>query len=298
MKQVVLRLVVLLIVLATWMSQSFFKTHRTEVDFPLAFTHLTDEMLIKGPNTESVPVIIEGKGLDIVRFKRRKDFKVSIDLKDYEIGENIVTVTESDIYLENQEARGLLKFYLNRKIYFSVDLTEKVTLPVKLRFLTLDDENLYRQKTAYVRPSSVDIVGSSDVIRKLHEITTTPLTASLIGSKSKLINIELEIPEGVTSIKPDAVEVILESHGMITKTVPFINIGYPSEIVSSIIPPTVTVKVEGLTGNIQRLNTSSITANIVLDNDEENDYAQISITTPVGINVLEYTPKRVQIINK
>jgi YbbR domain-containing protein len=297
-RKIALQTLVLLIVLAIWISQSFFKTHRTEVVFPISFSHQNERIIIKGKNTDTMPVVVEGRGLDILRFKRSNQYYVGIDTRDLEVGENVVTITESNIFIEDQLPGGVLKFYLNKKLNLELSWTERIVLPVSLRYLTLEDENLYLQRNALVRPKNVEIFGPSEVVSKLRSITTIPLTASLIGSKTRLEGIELEIPEGVNSIKPDVIDVILESHGIVTRTIPLIPIDFPKDKFTSIIPPTVTVKVEGLSGTIQRFDTSTIKAKIILPDEPGNELAQISITTPEGIKVVEYTPKRVQLIKK
>lgn len=298
MKKFVLQFVVLLVVLALWMSQSLFKTHRTEVEFPLIFSALPNQMLITEQTLNTVSVIVEGKGTDIVRLKRQNGYYIVVDGREFQPGDNEVTITESNIFIENQSFGGLLKFYLNRKLNLSVDKTETITLPIELRFLTMNDEIEYKQRNVTISPSHIEVVGASKILSKLKSVTTVPLTSQLIKDRDKLQQIDLEIPDGIKTLESNTVEISLGSPSNITRTIPLITINYPSDTIIAVIPPTVTIKAEGPPSEMRNITANSIVASVVVPKNNDQELADLKFDVPKGIIIKEYTPKNVQIIWK
>ncbi|MBW6516241.1 MAG: YbbR-like domain-containing protein [Candidatus Cloacimonetes bacterium] len=292
-RNILFPLLVLVIVLIIWFSQNLFRTHRTEVPVSLRFVNLSDEYLVTEIVPHQIKLTVEGKGLEILKF-RRSDYYLEIDATPLNIGYNDVTLTDRNLIFEEPHFRGILSFYFNQKI--SVVLNRSVTaqIPVSLRYLSDADETFFRQRNASPQPNRVEIVGPSNVVSKLLTINTLPL-ASHDVKDTEPFKAELDIPEGIVGIKPDIVTIVLESPSVIMRTIPLITIQYPKERLSMIIPQSVTIIIEGEAERLQTIRPQMITASINVPEDEAEDFASIKFLLPEDIRLVDYTPQKVQI---
>jgi YbbR domain-containing protein len=162
--------------------------------------------------------------------------------------------------------------------------------------MTEQDEFYFQQRNASSQPLEIEIVGPNNLVSDITSITTVPLSRELVERTADL-TVELEIPEGILGIKPDIVSINLESLSVITRTIPLINIEYPQDKLSLIIPQTVTVKLEGPADRIQRIRPQMITAYINIPEGYEYDFANIQFRLPEDVKLVEFTPVRVQIFH-
>lgn len=296
LKKLILPLSVLIIVLIIWFNQNLFKDHRTQLPLPVRFVNLPEERVITGIEPDELELIVEGKGIDILRFGRT-DYYLKIDVSLLRTGINELVLTEQDLIMEENSQKSIQISFLNNVISIEIDRTVIVNIPVQKRFMTIDDEFFFTRRNASLHPETVEIVAPSSVIEKLTSVTTVPISVTDI-TDSQQLQVELEIPDGILGIKPDIVTVVLESPSIINRTIPLIPIQYPSEKISLIIPQTVTVKVEGLAERVQSLRPQMISAYVSVPDGFEYDFAPISFRLPEGVTLIDHTPQRVQIIRE
>ncbi len=292
-KNILLPILVLIIVLVIWFNQNLFRNHRTDLLLEIRFINLPEDHIVTQITPEDVYLTVEGRGIEILRFNRSV-YYLEIDVSNLQLGSNELTVTDQKIILEEPYHRGILKFYLNRRVTIEIDRSVITQIPVTLRYMTQEDEDFFRPRNAQPQPNIVEIVGPGNIVARISSITTVPLSANDLKEGEQL-KAELEIPEGVMGIKPDIVSVKLESPSIIIRTIPLINIQYPRERLSMIIPQSVTIIIEGDVERVQSLRPQSIIAQITMPRDENENYAPINFRLPEGIRLIDYTPQSVQI---
>ena len=292
-KNIFLSILVLIIVLIIWYSQNLFRTHRTELPLAYRIINLKEDTLLLNTEPEQLFLTVEGKGNDIIRLNRT-GFYLEIDAANLRVGSNEFSITEQNIILNQPHLRGVLRFYLNRRITVHLDRSMTATFPVSLRYMTQADEDFFSQYNALPQPNRVEIVGPFSIVNKLLNITTVPVSVSDLDSTEQLM-VDLETPEGILSIKPDAVSITLESPLTAIRTIPLITIQYPKDKLSMIIPQSVTIIIEGEVDRIQTIRPQMIIAQITIPEDVTDNFAPINLTLPDWLRLVDYTPQKVQI---
>jgi len=275
--------------------QSLTKNHYTELEIPIILRNLPTNMIVTDPSPNTLEVFVEGKGLDIYKLTKINAY-IDIDAQNFEIGNNEVNVTDYNIIINEPILKNSLVFHLNMMVEFHFDIIASKDVDIIPRFLTLDDELYFQQHNAKLSVQKARIEGPKKLINNLNSITTTPITKEIMDDSE--ITVELEIPENVIGIKPDAVSIVLETSTYITKTIPLIQIEFPPQENYQIIPQYVTVKIEGIDDFVYNIGADMIRAYVNIPSDYEYDFADISFQLPEGIHLVEYTPRRVHIIQK
>lgn len=291
-KNMIFPALVLIIVMFIWFYQNLLREHRTELPVEVRFTELPQDYLVTLIEPEEISVTVEGRGIDIFRFNRT-DYYLKVEIPDLQFGRRELIVTDQNLILEDPHYHGQLNFYLNKTIEIEIDRTLMAQIPVTIRYMTTEDEIFFEQRNAMIEPDHVEIIGPRNTVLNLTEVRTVPISSEEVTDHQ--LQVELEIPEGILGIKPDIVTITLESPAIISRTIPMINIEFPAERVTMIIPQSVTVKIEGLAERLQRLRPREITAYIIVPEEYEYDFAPININIPDDIKLIEYTPERVQI---
>lgn len=292
-KSLSIKLLVLFFVLIIWAMQSLLKIHHKEIVLPVSLINLEETLIAADNSPREISFYVDGRGIDIYNLRKRNNY-FEIDAKAFQKGDNEYTVTDQHIVLEDLQYRGLITFHLNRNVVFSFDRIAVKEIPVEKRYLTLEDEIYFNQRNASLSPNRVEIEGAQTLIQSISKITTAPLSEAAIASSDYII--ELEMPEGVLGIRPDAVKVIMEAPVITTRTIPLIRIEFPADFNIRILPQYVTVKIEGVAARVQNIRPNMIRAYIQITPGYEYDFAPIRFEIPDDIELLEYTPQRVQII--
>lgn len=288
-----LKILVLIIVIVIWSIQSLMKVHHKEIELPVRFDNLREDLIISPESPEYLYLFVEGRGIEIYNFKKKNNY-IEVDAKDFRLGDNEVHITEHNLVLEDPNFRTSIDFHINKTAEFNFDKITRKEVAVVKRFLTLEDELYFQQRNAYLSPPTVEIEGPEQQIKDINTITTTPISAGIISETSHIV--ELEIPEDVLGIKPDAVEIILETTPITSKNITMIPIDYPEEQEIMIIPQYLTVKVGGSAKIVSSLSADNINAYVDIPPSYEHDFIDINVEVPEGVDILEYTPRRVQII--
>ncbi len=295
LKSLNLKILVLLIVLMVWSVHHLMKTHHTQIELPVMFSNLSDDLILSPASSDQIEIFVEGKGFHVYNLIRTNNY-IEINAKNFTYGSNEVNVTEHDIVLQETVQPGTINFYLNRHINFDFDRIKRSKVKIIKRFLTLEDEMFFRQRNATISPAEVDIEGPEQIINKITNITTIPLSKNIVNDLHPVV--ELEIPEKVLGIKPDVVQIILEHQSYSSKTIPMINIEYPQHLGIIIIPQYATIKIEGSSENIAQIKPDMVRAYIEIEPDHNNDFAVTKFYVPDNVKLVDYTPRRVQVIRK
>lgn len=201
---------------------------------------------------------------------------------------------------EGNDVRGVTMEQSVVEVFIPVYQVKKV--PIELQTENQLPDN-YEIVEININPSTIEIKGRKEDLAKVNLIKTKPIDINaLIDNRN--IPVELELPEGVSLLRPDEKviitlnvdEKISRTFGYTLEDVDIVNLDSNLIIDENDFNKTIMVTVEGMSSKINSLNKEDIDLTMDLkDLDEGTHRVNVDVSVEEGITVVTLVPEGLNI---
>ncbi|GFN36495.1 CdaR family protein [Tepidimicrobium xylanilyticum] len=201
---------------------------------------------------------------------------------------------------EGNDVRGVTMEQSVVDVFIPVYQVKKV--PIELQTENQLPDN-YEIVEININPSTIEIKGRKEDLAKVNLIKTKPIDINVLID-NRNIPVELELPEGVSLLRPDEKviitlnvdEKISRTFGYTLEDVDIVNLDSNLIIDENDFNKTIMVTVEGMSSKINSLNKEDIDLTMDLkDLDEGTHRVNVDVSVEEGITVVTLVPEGLNI---
>lgn len=176
MQHLGLKIAALLCALALWFFVVANKVYTIQLEVPLKLHNLPNNLAVASHVPHSLPVTMEGKGFDLIRFRHDEENQpLRLDLLRGVIGTQALDLRNASIQSPHQnnikiisiEAPPVLTVELDARVYRDLPVRLNQIIPIKKGSVMIGQPSL--------SPSTIRVWGARKVLTKLFELTTQPI---------------------------------------------------------------------------------------------------------------------------
>jgi hypothetical protein len=275
-----------------WLQINLNTEQRINVSIPIAITSSPSSLIPISIEPESIEVIIEGKGRNILR-ARVKRLVYHIDLKDAHFGKNFYPFDIANIKeeLKNYNIRITPEFNIEN-IVITMDNLGSKTVPVSITFADEQSREYFITQKFLIEPEIITVKGPKTLFDSINEVKTVPFNRKRHEGNDKLALVMPEVK--YINLEPRMVSLVPLSSQIIQRTITMIPIQVPQGV--QVFPKYLTVKVTGEEELVIDIAPEDFSAVLTIpDNVKEGDMAKVTVSVPEGIEITEQTPQQVRI---
>lgn len=275
---------------------NLFRVHKTEIDLPLIFVNIPENLVLIDSNITEIPVILEGTGFHLAKlmlFNKHNAF-FEINAKNYIYWNNLVQIHSNDLVLPNPDNYTVHKIKIDQNVLVKLDKIMTKEVSVTLKFSSEEDESFFKQNKVLLSNPNVKLEGPESVVKEFYEISTPELSRNQLRESG--LNIRLQPPHELVSVSPSEIDLNLEETILVTRTLSLIPVNYPFKDNIIVIPPKVTVQIQAQDDLIQDLDISSINAFLTEHDVSEPGLVDVRFSLPPGVTIIDHTPQKIQVI--
>ena len=241
----------------------------------------------KKPIINPEKITISGVKTDIDRVSEAKVFITAENFSENQLVSNLPIIL---LDADGESIEGLEMSERNAEVKLPIG-SEK-TVPLVAKFTGEIGEG-YELVNTIISPNEVTIVGKSGVLDQIDEITLEPIDLSTI-TKTDLVEVTMQLPEGVITLGASKVSVSLEVEEEIPLNYPIqtkeLNLtveGVGADLAYEILTPSINVVLSALPNKLSSYLASDIKATLDLSGYGVGEYTlPLTITPPNGARVI------------
>jgi len=288
-----LKILVLLISIFLWFQQTLLEEQMATLSVPMQLSSIPNDLVTEPNSISSIPVQIKARGTDIFLIKILSAY-FKIDAKDFRYGKNLLKISLSNLILPEHFNIHITE--LNTANNFTISMDRMVTKSkyVHINYSSAKDIEFFLKNRINEKRIKVKVRGAMTIINPLKYIETEKITRKMV--KNNKIRIRL-IPKNkeITLLEPE-ITLDVKQQKLVSKTLSLVPIQFSHDKKVTLIPQKVTFMVRGPENIINNLDNNAIKAFIEDTNLEKNGFAEIKFQLSPGIKIIDYTPRKVQVI--
>ena len=156
-----------------------------------------------------------------------------------------------------------------------------------------DEEYLLKNKIAIFN-KKVQLSGAKSILKKYSKVKTEKISKKML--KNDKLTVKLVSPDPSLNLKQTEISFEIEKTKQITRTISLIPVTFPSNLNIAIIPQKVSAMIKGPEDIVKNISSKKIVAKLSLEKINKNNFAEVDFELPVGVKLIEYTPRKIQII--
>ena len=291
-KNLPIKILVLVIAILFWLQQILLRQQEIEFYVPIKLHNIPQNLAIQQIELPLVPVLIKAKGYDLISAKIAK-IAFDIDASNYRYGDNQIKILERDLAYSKRIQLDVVDIVLNEEIFVNLDKLAEKQKPIEVSYASSKDEEFFIENKITNSQQRVGVKGPLSLLNEIRTIKTEPITQKMmIDSK---INVQLVIPNANVQLLKDKVILEVTHTKIINRTISLIPIKFPETENITIIPQKVSIMIRGPEEIVEPMNKNSINAVLEID-DVHKGFTGVAFELPFGVKLVEYTPKRIQVI--
>jgi len=280
----------LLFCVLIFLSWSRLSSEVVDLFIPIDLGDIPEGLTIANPLPKGVEVRINGPKYLINALAYRK-LRYTVDLKQVKIGDNFIRIQQSHIGIPegltiNSVNPPLIAVSIEKEIYKELPVMVSVYGEPAAGFFVAD---------AVARPSSVILRGPESALEPIEKVMTKPIEIKGLSEPLKK-EIVLDLPEKLVVNSPKGTilaEIFIEEETVIKEFPDMPVEGIDSLFEYSIIPSTISIKVEGPVNILEKLHTeNNIKAYVNLKTLKPGVYVRpAAITLPLKTTLVGVNPE-------
>jgi len=289
---VFIKLLVLLIAICLWLHQILIKKHTIDIDVPIRLVNTPENLIPETSILPEISVNITATGIDIFVLNLTKsDFQ--IDTSKFRYGKNQIIIRNDQFIYSDKINLKINSIDTTTDFFINMDKLVKREKPIKIQYSSAKDEEFFIKNKIKNANKKIEIEGPLALINDIDFVFSEEISSKMINDGK--ITIEFISPDPKIQLLQNKIEFQVTNTKIIQRTISLIPIKYPESENITIIPQKVSVMVNGPKELVEQLNTSSIIANLDISLLQK-DFANVTFEAPSGINIIEYTPQKIQVI--
>lgn len=291
-KNLVIKILVLLIAILLWLQQVLQKTHNVELLVPISLQNLATNLVLEDIILPQIRVEIQAKGYDVI-FAKFSNFSFNIDAAKYKYGKNKIKLTEKNLVYPKRINLKVIDINYDNDLVITVDRLSEKSKPVEIVYESTADEEFFIENKILNENQKVVLKGPLILLKQIEVVKTKPINKKMVmGGK---LNAELISPNVNVKLETEQVVYEITQTKIINKTISLIPIKFPESENLTIIPQKVSIMISGPEEILITLNNNSFDANLDLKNVRKG-FTGVKFDLPSGVKMVEYTPQRIQVI--
>jgi YbbR domain-containing protein len=286
-QNLLLKFLALLLSCFIWVQTALLKEQETIVKIPMTIINLPAEAA-----TPKLPAYIKykvkGMGFEIAKIRL---FHVQAVLDAKRLPKGIFKLSDLNYMLNIPASVHVEMLGVVDESISSGQSSHQLlaTLPIQVNFTNEKTRAMYYEKDFSVNPEKVSVRGSEAALNRIHFIQTQPVNETML-SRNKF-RLQLLNPNPDIALSDDTVEVKSVSRQQVTKILRMLPIepiaGY------NIFPQSISIRIRGQQDDIKNLKNEQIIIKPRISEVSEGQ-VKLHITVPEGIELLDYTPQKVE----
>jgi YbbR domain-containing protein len=217
-----------------------------------------------------------------------------INAENFKYGKNIISLKEDFIKAPKRSSYKIISLGNSKRQILDIDKLETSYKPIKLSYASTKDEKFFIENKILLHNKRVKITGPQSILDTLEFIVSSP--ASRKDVVDNKLTLKLLPPHRKILLEQENIVLEISKTEMKIRTISLIPIKYPEHDNITIIPQKISVMVSGPKEIIEKINQRSIEATLDDSNLLNSSTRKVKIKLPTGVNLLEYTPNKIQII--
>ncbi|MFO7896831.1 MAG: CdaR family protein [Candidatus Cloacimonadales bacterium] len=288
-----LKFIVLLFAILLWYQLVLVKEQTVVLDIPAKLINLDSDLIYDENSNSEIEIKIKANGMDLL-FLKLADAYLEIDAKNLKYGKNFIKLSAAMFQYPERLALEILNIENSQRHVISIDRIVTAFKPIKITFATPKDEEYFISNKLLSDEKRIAVSGAQSVVDSLQFIATEP--ASRKSVKDGKISLKLIAQDDNITIEKDNINLEISRSETAIRTISLIPISYSESDNITIIPQKVSVMVSGPKEIINNLNLRSIKAELDYNNLLNSKNAKVNFELPPGVNLLEYTPNKIQVL--
>ena len=289
-----IKILVLLIAIFLWFQQVLLKTHIQEIPVPVFLKNIPENLILIEEAPVEIPVIFDARGMDLFILKLSNVY-FEVNAAKFKFGNNHFNISEQNLFYLERLKLNIKKIQQEQELSVSLDRIITKKKPIEILFSSAKDEEFFLQNKILNHQQKAEIKGPSSIINNIKRIKTRKISQRMV--KDNKLTIPLENPDENTNLLTHQVVFNITSIRMITRTISLIPVKFPENLNISIIPQKVSAMISGSEDIVSKLDNKIIIAYLDENKVKRNDFMEVSFELPAGVKLIEYTPKKIQIIH-
>ncbi len=282
-----------------WLHVATEKDSSFEITLAVNEVILPDSLTLASAAPESLTVIVNGPGKQLLRSKWRR-LGLRINVSNYAIGTHSVSLTpDNTTLIGSNNIITLNEIVLPLGFELVVDQMIEATVPIVTNIVAEADEGFAVSRISQPVPPNVTVRGARAVVSKLKNIKTQERTITGLRNGVPL-HIPVDAPDiyGLV-VEPDSVLVNIEVVPVKTRTfenIPVVIFNAPSNANISPEPPAVSIELTGPPKDIDLLNRNAVVASVDYRQLDSNSTAPLKVDCPTNFQTRNISAKRIRLI--
>ncbi len=287
-----IKVLVLLIAVLLWAQQILLRTHTVVLDVPIQLINIPEDLAIEQIELPKIPVKVRGKGLDIISANISK-VTIDVDASNFLYGKNRIRFGEKNINYSDRIHLIIVEMQDDSNLQVSMDKLVEKKKPISIQFASAKDEEFFIENKIINTQQRVTLKGPLALVSEIKNIKTQKISKKMVVDNK--LNVSLINPHENIQLLKDTIVLEITQTKIVNKTISLIPIKFPDSENITIIPQKVSVMVRGPEELVEKLDINTITANLELGKIRKN-FTDVSFELPSGIKIVEFTPKKIQVI--
>ena len=287
-----IKVLVILIAVLLWLQQILLRTHTVNLDVPIQLINLPADLAIEQIELPRIPIKIKAKGLDIISAKV-SHVTIDVEASNFLYGKNRIRFSEKNIHYSNRIQLDITEIQGDTNLQVSMDKLVEKKKPISIQYASARDEEFFIENKIINANQRVTLKGPLAIITEIKNVKTQEITKKMVVD-GKVSTSLINPHESIQLLKNTVVLEVTQTK-IINKTISLIPIEFPESENITIIPQKVSVMIRGPEELVDKLDKSRIIAKLELGKLRKN-FTSVSFELPSGVKIVEYTPKRVQVI--
>ena len=292
-KNLGLKLSVLFISLLLWFQQTLLQEHTVILSIPFKLINTPVNLIPEPYLKTSVNTQIKARGIDIFLIKILNAY-FQVDISDFKYGKNLINLSKSNLVLPEHVNIKIEELNVLDKVIISMDRLVTKNKPIHINYATIKDLEYFLKNKIDIGNKRVKVRGALSIVNSINKIESEKISRKMV--KNGIIKIRLIPPsENVILLEPKITLRVIEQK-LVSKTISLIPIVFSTKNKIAIIPQKVSVMIRGPQNIVNKIDRNSIIAYIPDSELENKTFANIKFKIPNGITIIDYTPRKVQVI--
>ncbi len=290
--RLLLKIITLFIAVLLWFHQMFMREHKQEINVPINLINTPKNLILSARDLPKVGVAIRATGLDIFKLKLSNNF-FEIDASQFNVGGNLVEITNRKFKYPKNINFDFEMITTEQAFLIELDKLVEAQKSLNISFESVKDEEYFTKYKIINKKDKITVYGPQKILSGIKNIETEKISRKMLDGNK--IVAELILPDFEVKLKQKNVVLNIIQSKTIEKTIALVPIAFPEDKNISIIPQKVTLRIKGAQDIVEKISRKSIQANLDFARIKDG-YAGVIFEVPMGVEILEYTPQKIQII--
>ncbi|MDR1759542.1 MAG: hypothetical protein LBR60_03340 [Fibrobacter sp.] len=294
MKHLGLKIVAFIFGITLWFYVASGRTYTIELEVPLTLERIPESMAIASRPPQTLPVLLEGKALDLIqiRYSKTNTAAIVLDLHNAELGTERFVIGKENF---NAPDFPKVKFAgLNNIPYLEINFDTRITrtIPIKLNaeFEAASKYTIVQEPQIF--PNVVQISGARQALSRISEFPTQKIRFDNLKENDTLaIALAMETLSPFISSSDSVVKAVLEVQLLSRAAfegVPVNLIGIYDKKEYSLVPATATVEISAGEGILSNLTHRDIDLFIEFNRFAVEDADKLSPTVHINYPIQNF----------